>query len=162
MNKQYPLSGWKLSKGYSRTLIIASALLLSACSDRIDFHTDTAGEQRWSELEGGYVIVNYFAEWCAPCLRELPELNEFHEEHAGEVTLLGVSFDPLTNAQLAALKEKHQIEFPLVQTEPAPVLPFERPKMLPATYIVKPDGSVEGPLLGEQTIDSLKQATGIN
>jgi len=149
MNKQYPF-------------VIIFALTLFGCSESIDFHTDTQGAQSWSDFEGEYVVVNYFAEWCAPCLRELPELNEFHEAHADKVTLLGVSFDPLNNNQLAALKEKHQIEFPLIQTEPTPSFPFARPKMLPATYIVGPDGSVEGPLLGEQSIESLQQATALN
>ena len=42
-------------------------------------------------------------------LRELPELNEFHHQKPENVTLIGVSFDPMSNEDLAALKKKHGI-----------------------------------------------------
>ncbi|MEX1220638.1 MAG: TlpA disulfide reductase family protein [Idiomarina sp.] len=145
-----------------RQLSLALSLVtLVACSDSTDFVTDSGGAQQWDDLRGQYVVVNYFAEWCAPCLKELPELNEFHQLHQQEVTLLGVSFDPMNNDQLAELKTKHGIEFPLIQTTPTPNLPFPRPDMLPATYIVTPEGDVKGPLLGEQTLDSLRTAAGL-
>src|SRR5690554_2686127 len=134
--------------------------LLSACQPASDFQTDDRGGMAWQQLRGQYVVVNYFAEWCAPCLRELPELNEFHHLYGDQVTLLGVSFDGLNNQELAQLRETYDIQFPLVQNEPAPNLPFAQPNALPATYIVTPDGEVKGPLLGEQTIESLAAATG--
>ncbi|WP_255801635.1 TlpA disulfide reductase family protein [Idiomarina loihiensis] len=104
------------------------------------------------------MVVNYFAEWCAPCLRELPELNEFNQHKAKDVELVGVSFDPMSNAELAELKQRHGIEFQLALMEPAPKFPFQRPQMLPATYVIKPDGSVKGPLMGEQDLESLENA----
>lgn len=137
------------------TLLLA---LLNACAPAADFHTNQGQQLRWSELEGEYVIVNYFAEWCAPCLRELPELNEFYHEHGDKAQLFGVSFDGLNNEQLAALQEEYAIEFPLILNEPLAQLPFPTPQMLPATYVVTPDGQVKGPLLGEQTEASLLQA----
>ena len=145
-----------------RTLITAiSVCFMTACTPAPDFHTDSAGAMRWHDLQGRYVLVNYFAEWCAPCLKELPELNAFHQQHADQVTLLGISFDPLDNQQLQQLRERYQIEFPLIQLQPAPNLPFAMPKMLPATYVISPDGKVSGPLLGEQHLGSLRSASGL-
>ena len=142
-----------------RLLQLSACLcLLNACAPAADFHTNQGQQLSWSELEGEYVIVNYFAEWCAPCLRELPELNEFYHQHGDKARLFGVSFDGLNNKQLAALQSEHGIEFPLVLNEPPAQLPFAQPKMLPATYIVTPAGEVKGPLLGEQTEASLLQA----
>jgi len=46
----------------------------------------------------------------------------------------------------------------LALMEPAPKFPFQRPQMLPATYVIKPDGSVKGPLMGEQDLESLENA----
>lgn len=136
---------------------VASFMLLG-CSESADVTTDTGNSYDWSSMQGQTVVVNYFAEWCAPCLRELPELNEFHHQKPENVELIGVSFDPMSNEDLAALKKKHGIEFPLSLTQPAPAFPFERPNMLPATYVIRPDGSVDGPLMGEQTLDSLNNA----
>ncbi|WP_417437897.1 TlpA disulfide reductase family protein [Idiomarina sp.] len=142
-----------------RTLVCAAfAVLITACSQEPDVVTDTDNEFRWSNLGEKTVVVNYFAEWCAPCLRELPELNEFNQHKAKNVELVGVSFDPMSNAELAELKQRHGIEFQLALMEPAPKFPFQRPQMLPATYVIKPDGSVKGPLMGEQDLESLKNA----
>lgn len=145
----------------SRWLLAASMFgLLAACSPQPDVTTTSDQQVNWQQQDGT-VVVNYFAEWCAPCLRELPELNEFyHQDVAGndDLQLIGVSFDPLTNEQIHQLAERHGIEYPLALSEPAPAFPFERPKMLPATYIIKADGSVKGPLMGEQSLDSLREA----
>ncbi len=142
-----------------RTLVCAAtAVLITACSQEPDVVTDTDNEFRWSSLGEKTVVVNYFAEWCAPCLRELPELNEFNQHKAKDVELVGVSFDPMSNTELAELKQRHGIEFQLALMEPAPKFPFQRPQMLPATYVIKPDGSVKGPLMGEQDLESLENA----
>ncbi|RUO77748.1 TlpA family protein disulfide reductase [Idiomarina seosinensis] len=134
--------------------------VLTACSPQPDVSTTSDESLSWQQQDGT-VVVNYFAEWCAPCLRELPELNEFYHEDVvnnDELQLIGVSFDPLTNEQVHQLAERHGIEYPLALSKPAPAFPFERPKMLPATYIIKADGSVEGPLMGEQSLSSLRAA----
>ncbi len=142
-----------------RTLVCAAAaVLITACSQEPDVVTDADNEFRWGDLGEKTVEVNYFAEWCAPCLRELPELNEFNQHKAKDVELVGVSFDPMSNAELAELKQRHGIEFQLALMEPAPKFPFQRPQMLPATYVIKPDGSVKGPLMGEQDLESLENA----
>ncbi|WP_322405884.1 TlpA disulfide reductase family protein [Idiomarina sp. PL1-037] len=142
-----------------RTLVCAAAaLLITACSQEPDVVTDADNELRWGNLGEKTVVVNYFAEWCAPCLRELPELNEFNQHKAKDVELIGVSFDPMSNAELTELKQRHGIEFQLALMEPAPKFPFQRPQMLPATYVIKPDGSVKGPLMGEQDLESLENA----
>ncbi|MAA61534.1 redoxin domain-containing protein [Idiomarina loihiensis] len=142
-----------------RTLVCAAAaVLITACSQEPDVVTDADNEFRWGDVGEKTVVVNYFAEWCAPCLRELPELNEFNQHKAKDVELVGVSFDPMSNAELAELKQRHGIEFQLALMEPAPKFPFQRPQMLPATYVIKPDGSVKGPLMGEQDLESLENA----
>ncbi|MGM0481876.1 MAG: TlpA family protein disulfide reductase [Pseudomonadota bacterium] len=139
---------------------LVALTLLSACSPASDVQTTTATEISWQQQNT--TVINYFAEWCAPCLRELPELNEFYHQQVADnpqLQLIGVSFDPMSNQQIRALVGKHGIEFPLALAQPVPNFPFARPNMLPATYVVHPDGSVTGPLMGEQTVESLRQAT---
>ncbi len=64
----------------------------------------------------------------------------------------------MSNSELADLKKRHGIEFQLALMDPAPAFPFQRPQMLPATYVIKPDGTVKGPLMGEQDLESLESA----
>ncbi|GGD52114.1 TlpA disulfide reductase family protein [Lacimicrobium alkaliphilum] len=121
-----------------------------------DFVTLDGEKHRWDDYQGQWVVVNYFAEWCAPCLRELPELNHF----AGmtketDITLLGMSYDRLSEDDLAGLVQKYAIEFPVILADPAPKMPNQRPNSLPATYIIGPDGKVVRQLMGEQEADLL-------
>ncbi|MBY6062855.1 TlpA family protein disulfide reductase [Pseudidiomarina sediminum] len=140
--------------------VTAAAMVLTACTPSGDFETNDGQFHDWKDFYGDYVIVNYFAEWCAPCLRELPELNEFYHQHQDKAHLLGVSFDGLNDEELAALAAKHNIDFPLIRNDSYPLLPFEQPQALPATYIITPNGDIHGPLMGEQTEASLLEAIG--
>ena len=124
-----------------------------------DFQTVAGTEVSWKSLEGEWVIVNFFAEWCAPCLQEVPELNKFHAMNSQRpVHLFAVSYDALTHDELLNIKQKYDMQFPIMRTEPMPNLPMQKPQQLPATYIISPKGEVLKKLLGEQTAESLTQA----
>ena len=140
-------------------IVLLAAAFLAACQPSADFTTSENEALQWQQFQGRYVVVNYFAEWCAPCLKELPELNRFYLQHQDQVSLFGVSYDNLDNAALAELIAKYQIAFPLIRMQPAPQLPFAKPEALPATYIITPQGEIKGPLMGEQSVESLRQAT---
>lgn len=126
-----------------------------------DFQTLDGEKIKWSQLEGQWVVVNYFAEWCAPCLREIPELNEF-SQHAKEregLKFYALSYDALTEKELKALVTKYDIRFPVVKS-PEPKMPNNRPESLPATYLISPQGEVVKRLLGEQTNEKLQKIIG--
>ena len=128
-------------------------------SNRYDFTTLNGSTHQFKQLEGKWVVVNYFAEWCAPCLREIPELNEFNGliNESQSAVLFGVSYDAMQDHELSLLAEKYNIEFPLINNIET-ALPFDPPQYLPATYLIRPDGTLAGQLLGEQSVSSLKQA----
>ncbi|MBT1449588.1 TlpA family protein disulfide reductase [Glaciecola sp. XM2] len=119
-----------------------------------DFTTLDGEQHKHSDLRGQYVLVNYFAEWCAPCLKEVPELSELQRIKPDNVLLFAISYDDVTDDKLRELQIKYEMEFPLINTISEP-FPFERPQFLPATYVLKPDGTVAGQLFGEQTAESL-------
>ena len=126
--------------------------------NRYDFGTLDGSTHSYDELKGQWVVINYFAEWCAPCLREIPELNEFHHSiKEQDIRLFGVSYDAMQDHELRILAQKYDIQFPLI-TDIETKLPFETPQYLPATYLIRPDGTVAGQLLGEQSIESLHAA----
>lgn len=124
-----------------------------------DFVTLDGNEYQWRSLEGDWVVVNYFAEWCAPCLKEVPELNAFHEQtQSASIKLFAVSFDNDSTDKLQEMREKYQMTFPLVRSDKQHNIKVPRPNSLPATYLVSPEGEVKKRLLGEQTAEGLLKA----
>jgi peroxiredoxin len=127
-------------------------------SQQFDFATLEGDRYRWDSMRGDWIVVNYFAEWCAPCLKEVPELNAFYKlaQSRGNVSLFAVSYDPLSHSDLSDIKDKYKMQFPVLDPENTKFMPIAKPQYLPATFIISPDGKVSKPLLGEQTVKSLE------
>ncbi|MEP1382572.1 MAG: TlpA disulfide reductase family protein [Paraglaciecola sp.] len=121
-----------------------------------DFEVLSGKAHKWRSSEGKWTVVNYFAEWCAPCLRELPELNDFHHQYGNSIRLFAVSYDPLTADELSSVQRKYEIKFPIIQT--LKNIPWQQvPSSLPTTFILDPKGTVVTQLKGEQSAAKLKQ-----
>jgi len=103
---------------------------------------------------GQWLYVNYWAEWCAPCLEEIPELNAFPRADNG-AEVLGINFDQVVSALMAAQAEGLQIAFPLALGDPAALLGIQAPEVLPSTYVFDPQGSLVTVLVGPQDEASL-------
>ncbi len=111
-----------------------------------------------SQHRGQWVFVNYWAEWCKPCIKEIPELNQLHAEH-DNVVVLGVNFDGELGNALKEQEQKLGVEFPTLAYDPSTELGIERPKALPTTVVINPAGEVIDILIGPQTEQSLLERT---
>lgn len=105
-----------------------------------------------------WLFINYWAEWCKPCLEEIPELNAFAREHATRARVLMVNYDGVQGEQLQAQAQRLGIETTLLDSDPAARFGYQRPQVLPVTYVIAPDGRVHGTLIGPQTVDTLLAA----
>lgn len=147
--------------GLSVVLRDTSAFGTQPESQGVQFQTLTGETVTQKNWQGDWVLVNYFAEWCVPCLKEVPELNAFHQTITTEqrnIQLYAVSYDALDEQQLFAIKQKYNMAFPLIRTTPNPVLPVKKPGQLPATFLISPAGEVVKTLWGEQTSEGLLAA----
>ncbi|WP_342804466.1 TlpA disulfide reductase family protein [Alteromonas sp. M12] len=138
-------------------LAAAIAGFYLSLSLKSDFTTVEGQSYQWQDFEGQYLVVNYFAEWCAPCLKELPELNQFESfaKEQPDVSLLAVNFDNLGDPELQELKQKYQIDFRVISGLPENAV-FHKPNSLPTTFIIGPDGALIKQLQGEQNNASLQ------
>ena len=132
-------------------VLIAS---LAACSGG----DQPGGTLQLDRLKGQWVVINYWATWCKPCIHEIPELNDLAQLPA--VTVLGVNYDGVEGEQLARQVEQLGIAFPILTTDPASQLGLARPAVLPTTFVLDPQGQLRGTLVGPQTLQSLAAATG--
>ncbi len=135
-------------------LLVATLPLLVACGG-----SSTPGAGDLATYSGQRLVINYWAQWCKPCIKEIPELNEFNETHP-DVQVLGVNYDGLLGEELAAQEEALGIEFPTLLQDPGAALGVPRPVVLPTTLIVDSSGKVLETLLGPQTLESLESALG--
>ena len=102
---------------------------------------------------GQWRIINYWAIWCAPCREEIPELNEL--DRNTELVVLAVNYDGKTGDELASQAAEMGITFALLEQDPRAKLSVARPKVLPTTLLVSPDGQVTDTLVGPQTREGL-------
>ncbi|MCW8127024.1 TlpA family protein disulfide reductase [Microbulbifer halophilus] len=105
---------------------------------------------------GKVLLVNYWAEWCKPCREEIPELNRLARESEA-LQVVGVNYDRLPAATIAEQAEKMGIRFPVLAADPAARWGWERPQVLPTTFIVGGDGRLVETLVGPQTVESLRE-----
>ncbi len=111
--------------------------------------------------DGRWLVINYWAEWCAPCRKEIPELNLLHAERTSTgAVVLGVNYDGVRGEKLAALVEEMGIEFPVLVDDPRLRWGAELPAVLPSTLIIDPSGALAGVLVGPQHYEDLLQAIG--
>lgn len=133
-----------------------AALLLAGCAE--DWGVDQHGRKVTAEqLDGQWLVINYWAEWCKPCRTEMPELNRLNERlHNQPAQVLGVNFDALQGDALKRAAESFAISFVVLAVDPADRLGLPRNDVLPVTYIVGPDGTPRERLVGEQTASGLQ------
>ena len=137
-------------------LLALSVGLWSQQTLKVDFISLDGQKHRWNNSQGKWKVVNYFAEWCAPCLREMPELNHFYQQYHDDIDVFAVSFDPLNKDQLIVVQQKYDIQFPIITR--LNTLPWNQlPSSLPTTYIIDADGKVQKQLRGEQSAQKLIQ-----
>lgn len=141
-------------------LIIALVFILTGCGQTEPLGTDQHGVQMpESIVVEHWLVINYWAVWCAPCRKEVPELNVLHQElHDQGVRVLGVNFDQLQGDELLADSQQLGIAFPVLSSDPAARFKLPETRGLPATYIVNPQGQLVSQLHGEQTQQSILQA----
>lgn len=133
-------------------LMLLLCVALVACSGE-------QGEVAWSDqqgkvysasdFQGRWLVVNYWAEWCAPCREELPELNALNRV-AEDIQVIGIHFDAYQGAELLELSERMDIRFPVLGHDFAAAYALALPQVLPTTYIINPAGEVTHTLQGPQ------------
>lgn len=94
-----------------------------------------------SNLRGQWVIVNFWATWCVPCVEEMPALQEIANQHADKLILLGINQreDPNLVRQFA---DEHNITFPLLLNPDDATLANYQVLKTPQTLIIDPNGEL--------------------
>ena len=64
--------------------------------------------------KGKYLVINFWASWCTPCLKEIPAFVEFYKENSGHVEILGLDFEPVNIEVINEFVERFSINYPII------------------------------------------------
>jgi peroxiredoxin len=92
------------------------------------------------ELKGRWVLIDFWATWCVPCVRELPHLRKLQEAHP-ELQVVGISGDRQREA-LTRFVDQRGISWPQVFDDARPVISTYRVTTFPRSYLVDPEGLI--------------------
>lgn len=103
---------------------------------------DMAGKTHaLSDYRGKWVIVNYWATWCPPCLEEIPDLIGLHEQ-GKNVVVIGVALDYENPAQVSKFVDDNLMSYPIVLGTEQVTRQIGPASVLPTTFIYDPAGKL--------------------
>ncbi len=142
-------------------LVIFASVVLVSCSKQADTMDSHGKPISLASYQGKWVVINYWATWCKPCVKELPDLNALYTEQKDKVMVLGVNYDKMENAEINQFAKKLGVTFPMLREFPIQKYGVKDITGLPTTFIFNPKGKLVDTLHGPQTQASLEKAMGI-
>ncbi|MEW5893191.1 MAG: TlpA disulfide reductase family protein [Pseudomonadota bacterium] len=123
--------------------IIACLLLALAPAAPAFTLTDSQGKvHRLADYKGKWVLVNFWATWCPPCLEEIPDLVALHENKQNKLVVIGVALDYQDPQTVLRFAEQQMISYPVVLGDYRLAGQIGPVRGLPTSYLYNPQGKV--------------------
>ena len=139
----------------SKIITFFCLILLVGCQNN-DIEVLNGSDTSTEKMQGKWIVVNYWADWCAPCIKEIPELVEFAEENT-DILVYAFNFDELDSEDLAPIAKKFKVDIPSLISHPREIWGIETPPAVPATFFINPQGVLVKSFFRPQTKDSLNE-----
>lgn len=133
-----------------------AACLLSgaaAAAESIDFELPSLNGDmvRLSDFRGDWVVLNYWATWCAPCREEIPDFSRMYDAH-DDIVVLGLAFEDTEPEDFVRFLEQYPASYPILLVDTFdPPESLGAPRALPTTFLVNREGAIVSTWLGHIT-----------
>ena len=134
--------------------VYAFIFILISCA-KPDLVTSDNKKIFLDDLYGKWVVINYWADWCPPCIKEIPELNNLQSNFSDDLKVFLINFDMLEGEELKQQLEKFNVQVDSLLTDPSIIYDWVIPENLPVTFIVNRKGELELTLVGPQTEEEI-------
>lgn len=144
-------------------LLLAIFLPPAQANEKTDYQLkDLDGKlHRVSELKGKWLVINFWATWCPPCIKEMPELESFYQNHKETAEVWGVTFEDSNLAGIKGFVKNLNVSYPILGFGQDPKTGYGSVTVLPTTFIIDRRGKFfhrfEGPIT-EADIESIISA----
>lgn len=136
-----------------------SFIAVTAQASELLLKDQTGKLHQLSDYKGKWVLVNYWATWCPPCLEEIPDLvNLYDAHHNQDLMVIGVAVDYESPKEVAKYVDDMLMSYPIVLSADKSSGVKQQPEVLPTTYIYSPDGKlfkVKQGIITKQWIENL-------
>ncbi len=106
-----------------------------------------------SDFKGKGVIINFWATWCPPCRREIPDMIELQKAYSGKFTFIGIAVNDKPENVAAYVKEKG-INYPVAMGDEKVVIDYGKfleggqMRGIPTSFVINPKGEIVTAFVG--------------
>jgi thiol-disulfide isomerase/thioredoxin len=115
------------------------------------------GEVALAALRGRPVVIDFWATWCAPCERQVPVLNAFHEKYGDRIPVLGIAIDAGGAAAVGPFVARHALRYRVLLGDVGLAQAYEA-FGFPTLFVIGPDGAIHSSHVGVVTPEALESA----
>jgi peroxiredoxin len=94
-----------------------------------------------SDFRGKKVMVNFWATWCPPCKKEMPDMQKFYKEHKGDIVILAINIDP--ESDVSGYAQKLGLHFPILLDKQDVANTTYRILSIPTTFFINEEGIIQ-------------------
>jgi thiol-disulfide isomerase/thioredoxin len=148
-----------------KNLTLPMVLLLTTLPVAAEINFELPGldgsPHQLSDYRGDWVVVNYWATWCAPCRKEIPDLSELHDRR-DDIVVLGLAFEDTEVEVFERFLVDYPASYPILLVDVYdPPADLGAPRALPTTFLVDATGTLVhtwlGPVTGQMITDWIEE-----
>jgi thiol-disulfide isomerase/thioredoxin len=108
------------------------------------------------QYKGKWVLVNFWATWCPPCLEEIPDLNALHDNKKNNLVVLGIAMDYRNPQDVLQFADQMMVSYPIILGDQKIAAQIGKLTGLPTTYLYNPQGKVVAYNVGALTREAVE------